>query len=313
MSQTTMSAVRRIRGRVTALAVAGTAIALLAPASATATTTTATAAGPARASSADPVAVLKYSAQERKAALAYWTPARIKAVGKSVDLGPTGPKTKTWRGTPLKTVGRLFFVNAGGADSWCTATAVKSANKSVVMTAAHCVRRGAAPDMTNIDMVFVPGYHKGKQPHGAFAVRAAATPRSFHTDSVNDMAALTVDADRKGRKLTDVVGATPIAFNRPVGGTVHSFGYPASSPQLGEELLYSTGKAKKEHGLQYIPGDMTGGSSGGPWLTDFDTATGKGTLVSVNSAMDSFTPTKGYGEIFGSTAKKVYERAARSA
>ncbi|GLF95089.1 trypsin-like serine peptidase [Streptomyces yaizuensis] len=310
MSRTTPSpsrfVIRRIRGRATALAVAGTALALLAPATATAV------ADQTRAAAADPVSVLNYTAKERKAALAYWTPARIKAVGRSVDLGPTGPKTKPWKGTTLKTVGRLFFVNANGADTWCTATAVKSANKSVVMTAAHCVRRGSAPDMTNVDMVFVPAYHKGKQPYGAFAVRAAATPRSFDTQSVNDMAALTVDADKKGRKLTDVVGATPIAFDRPVGGTIHSFGYPATSPQRGEELLYVTGKAKKERGQQFIPSDMTGGSSGGPWLAGFDTTTGKGTLVSVNSSMDSFTPTKGYGEIFGAIAKKVYDRAQKA-
>ncbi|MER6916129.1 peptidase [Streptomyces sp. NPDC000594] len=311
MTQTTTSAARRIRGRAAALVVAGTALALLAPASVTATATAATTDSARAATAADPVSVLKFTAKERKEALAYWTPARIKAVGKSVDLGPTGPRTKTWRGTPLSTVGRLFFITAKG-PSWCSATAVKSANKSAVMTAAHCVRLGSAPDMTNIDMVFVPGYHKGKQPHGAFAVRAVATPRSWQKESVNDMAALTVDTDKKGRKLTDVVGGQSIAFNRAVGGTIHSFGYPATSPQLGEELLYVSGKAKKENGRQFIPSDMTGGSSGGPWLADFNTTSGKGTLVSVNSSLDSFTPTKMYGEVFGATAKKVYDRAQKA-
>jgi len=64
------------------------------------------------AAAAGPVSVLKFTVKERKDALAYWTPARMKAVGKSVDLGPTGPKAKPWTGTELKTVGRLFFVNA---------------------------------------------------------------------------------------------------------------------------------------------------------------------------------------------------------
>ncbi|MFI6698235.1 trypsin-like serine peptidase [Streptomyces sp. NPDC050509] len=156
--------------------------------------------GQARAAAADPVSVLKYTAKERKGALAHWTPARVKAVGKSVDLGPTGPKAKPYRGTPLKTVGRLFFVNANGADTWCTATAVKSANKSAVMTAAHCVRRGSSPYNTSTDMVFVPGYSKGRMPYGTFAVRSAATPRAWVADSTDDLAALTVDTDKKGRK-----------------------------------------------------------------------------------------------------------------
>ncbi|WP_405797357.1 trypsin-like serine peptidase [Streptomyces sp. NBC_01506] len=295
MSETSTSLIRRLRGRVMGLAVAGTALVLAAPISATAAT--------------DPVSVLKFTAKERQEALAYWTPARIKAVGKSVDLGPTGPKAKPWPGTAIKTVGRLFFVNSRGADTWCTATAVKSANRSAVMTAAHCVRRGSSPDNTNFSMVFVPGYSQGKMPYGAFAVRTAATPRTWETDSTNDMSALVVDKDKNGRKLTDVVGSQSIAFNRPVGGSVSAFGYSATRPQLGEKLLRCVGTAKKEHGTQVIPCDMTGGASGGPWLADFNATTGKGVLISVNGSLDSMTPTKMYGEVLGATAKKVYDRA----
>ncbi|MFE3598448.1 trypsin-like serine peptidase [Streptomyces sp. NPDC059142] len=305
MSETATPPIRRLRGRAVGFAVVGTALALAAPLPATAAT------GRPRAASADPVSVLPYTAKERKEALAYWTTARMKAVGKSVDLGPTGPKAKPWKGTALKTVGRLFFVNASGADTWCTATAVKSANRSAVMTAAHCVRRGSSPGNTNILMVFVPGYDKGGKPHGTFAVRTAVTPRSWENDSVDDVSALVVDADRSGRKLTDVVGSQNIAFNRPVGGTVSVFGYSATRPQLGEELLRCVGKPKKEQGAQAIPCDLTGGASGGPWLADFKGTTGKGVLVSVNASLDSLTPTKMYGEILGATAKKVYDRAQR--
>lgn len=305
MHQTPPSLIRRQRALATVLAVAGTALGLAAPIPATA------AGGQARAASPAPVSVLKYTAGERKQALAYWTPARIKAVGTSVDLGPTGPKAKPWRGTAMNTVGRLFFVNSRGSDSWCTATAVTSANRSVAMTAAHCVRRGSAPDFSNTAMVFVPGYSKGKQPYGAFAVRTVLTPRTWEKESTNDMAALVVDAGKGGRKLTDVVGSQRIDFDRPVGGTVSAFGYPATRPQLGEELLRCVGTAKKENGTQVIPCDMTGGSSGGPWLADFDAKAGEGVLVSVNSALDAMTPTKMYGEVFGATARKVYDQAQR--
>lgn len=303
MYRTSPSMIRRRRTSAILLTVAGTAIGLTAPAPATAATGQAPTASPA------PVSVLKYTKEDRGKAIGYWTPARIKAVGKSVDLGPTGPKSKPWRGTAMKTVGRLFFVNSRGFDSWCTATAVTSANRSVVMTAAHCVRRGASPDNTNTAMVFVPGYSNGRQPYGAFAVRTVVTPRSWEKESINDMAALVVDAGKDGRKLTDVVGGQRIAFNRPVGGTVSSFGYPATHPQLGEELLRCVGTAKKANGTQVIPCDMNGGSSGGPWLADFDAAAGKGVLVSVNSALDAMEPTKMYGEVFGATARKVYGQA----
>ncbi|WP_329384363.1 trypsin-like serine peptidase [Streptomyces sp. NBC_01716] len=304
MSETATSLIRRLRGRAVGLAAAGTALVLAVPVPATAVV------GQSRAA-AEPVSVMTYTAKERREALAYWTTARMKAVGKSVDLGPTGPKAKPYRGVALKTVGRLFFVNANGADTWCTATAVKSANRSAVMTAAHCVRRGSSPGNTNTTMVFAPGYGKGKQPYGAFAVRTAASPRAWVNDSTDDVSALVVDADKKGRKLTDVVGGQAIAFNRAVGGTVSALGYSATRPQRGEELLRCVGKAKKENGMQAIPCDMTGGSSGGPWLADFDTTTGKGVLVSVNGSLDALTPTKMYGEVLGATAKKVYNRAQK--
>ncbi|MER8223549.1 trypsin-like peptidase domain-containing protein [Streptomyces sp. NPDC094143] len=306
MPQPSFPAIRRVRGQAVVLAVAGTALALAAPLPATA------AKGQAPAAAADPVSVMAYTAKERRDALVYWSTARMKAVGKSVNLGPTGPKATPWRGATMKTVGRLFFVNANGSDTWCTATAVNSANRSVVMTAAHCVRKGSSPANTNSSMVFVPGYSKGKKPHGVFAVRAALTPRSWEQKSANDMAALVLDADKSGRKLTDVVGGQAVAFDRPVGGTVSSFGYPATDPQLGEELLRCVGTAKKETGMQAVPCDMSGGSSGGPWLADFDTATGKGVLVSVNGALDSMTPTKMYGEVLRAAAKSVYDRAQKS-
>ncbi|MFD3918742.1 hypothetical protein [Streptomyces sp. NPDC058595] len=86
----------------------------------------------------------------------------------------------------------------------------------------------------------------------------------------------------------------------------------ATRPQLGEELLRCVGTAKKEHGMQAIPCDMTGGSSGGPWPADFDTTTGKGVLVSVNASLDALTPAKMYGEVLGATEKKVFDRAQNS-
>lgn len=296
---TSLSATRRV----TLLTAAAAALCLAVPAPATAV------AVQTRPASAGPVSAMTYTAKERREALAYWTPARIKAVGRSVDLGPTGPKSKVWTGTPMKTVGRLFFVNSGGSDTWCTATAVKSANRSLVMTAGHCVRRGSSPANTSSTMVFVPGYNKGSRPYGAFAVRTVLTPRSWEENSTNDVSVLVVDADNNGRKLTDVVGGQAIAFNRAVGGTISSFGYPATHPQRGEQLLRCVGTAKKEDGTQVIPCDMTGGSSGGPWLADFNPTTGKGVLVSVNSALDSLQPTKMYGPVLGATAKAAYERA----
>ncbi|MCP9206659.1 trypsin-like serine peptidase [Streptomyces sp. NEAU-Y11] len=305
---------RRRNTALAALVGAGAALALTVPVSAVAAPGGGSPAPAAEKAAAPVVSTASYTVKQRRDALAYWTPARIKAVGESTDLGPTPPNVKPWKGTEMKTVGRLFFMNGDGEDSWCTATAVTSANRSVVMAAGHCVRRGSAPDFTYTEMVFVPGYHQGKQPYGAFPVRATLTPRTWAEESDNDVAALVVDADQQGRKLTDVVGGQAIAFDRPVGGTIRAFGYPASRPSLGEDLLHCTGTAKKapQAGEQVIPCGMTGGSSGGPWLADFDTTTGKGVLVSVNSHGEGLQDTeKMFGAVLGGTAKKVYDQAQR--
>lgn len=305
---------RRRTTALTTLVAAGAALAVTATVSAAVAAPGGGAAAPAAKAAAPVVSTVSYTATERREALAYWTPARIKAVGRATDLGPTNPNVTPWKGTELKTIGRLFFVNVNGDDSWCTATAVNSANRSVVMAAGHCVRRGSAPDFSHTDMVFVPGYHKGKQPYGAFAVRTSLTPRTWAEDSTNDLAALVVDADQQGRKLTDVVGGQAVAFNRPVGGTVRAFGYPASRPSRGEELLHCAGGAKKapQADEQVMPCGMAGGSSGGPWLADFNATTGKGVLVSVNSHGEGLeTGEKMYGPVLGATAKKVYDQAQR--
>ncbi|RLU81570.1 peptidase [Streptomyces griseocarneus] len=289
----------RLFGRLSAVALASAVVAVgAAPA-------------PAVAAAVSTTAEVTYTPQERTDALAYWTTARMREVSRSVDLGPTGPMTKEWKGAPVKTVGRLFFVNASGADTWCTATSVKSGNRSVVLAAAHCVRRGASPVNTNFTMVFVPGYsEKAQTPYGVFPVRATVTPSSWAEESVNDIAALTVDAV-KGQRLTDVVGGQQVAFDRKSGGTVTAFGYPATRPQRGESLLYCAGTATAAPGDEWrVPCDMTGGASGGPWLADFDAKTGLGTLVSVNSHGDALdNSTAMFGPVLNTPAREVHDRA----
>lgn len=267
---------------------------------------------PATATAAAPAtAEVTYTPRERQEALAYWTADRMRAVGESVDLGPTGPLTKEWQGAPVKTVGRLFFVNAAGDDTWCTATAVKSGNRSVVLAAGHCVRRGASPANTYVDLVFVPGYAKGaRAPYGVFPVRATVTPDSWARDARTDVAALTVDPV-KGKRLTDAVGGQQVAFDREPGGRVTAFGYPATRPQRGERLLSCTGPATAAPDDELrVPCDMSGGASGGPWLADFDAKSGLGTLVSVNSHGDALEhSTAMFGPRLGAAARAIHARA----
>ncbi|KNB51520.1 trypsin-like serine peptidase [Streptomyces caatingaensis] len=258
-------------------------------------------------------AQVAYTAAARKHALAYWTPERMRRTDLSVDLGRTGPRATPWKGVAMKTVGKLYFVNAKGADTWCTAAAVRSGNRSTVMAAAHCVRLSASPANTYTDLVFVPGYdRKDQRPYGVFPVRATVTPASWAAEGRTDIAALTVDPVRRTR-LVDAVGGQNVAFGRKPGGKVTAFGYPASRPERGQRLLACTGTAKAAPGdEQSVPCDMTGGASGGPWLAGLDARTGIGTLVSVNSHGDALEhSTTMSGPNLGAAARAVLDRAQK--
>ncbi|MDX2544707.1 trypsin-like serine peptidase [Streptomyces sp. WI04-05B] len=288
--------------------VSGLAIALLALAGPLA----APASPAAAASGTGQVSTVTYTAAERTAALSYWTIARMKQVSRDVDLGPTGPLSKPWTGKTIPSIGRLFFTDSDGLDTWCTASAVTSGNHSVIMTAAHCARLGSSPVNTHSDIVFAPGYAKGKTPYGRYAVKTTVTPRSWAEDTVNDVAAMVVATPAYGKQLTDAVGAQKIAFGRPAGLKVTSFGYPATSPQRGEQLLYCAGTTQSApEGEQRVPCDLGGGASGGPWLAGFDSATGKGTVVSVNSHGEGHGGTPMYGPTLDKTARAVYDTAQR--
>ena len=96
------------------------------------------------------------------------------------------------------------------------------------------------------------------------------------------------------------------------GTTVHAFGYPAAGRYKGKDLTYCAGPTFLD---QYngdatlgIACNMTGGSSGGPWLSGFNESTGSGTLSSLNSYGYSGIKNM-YGPKFNATTQAVYNAA----
>jgi hypothetical protein len=57
---------------------------------------------------------------------------------------------------------------------------------------------------------------------------------------------------------------------------------------------------------------MTAGSSGGPWMTTFDAATGRGTITSLSSFKYSDDQRTMYGPYLGDAAKALYTMAGRA-
>ncbi|MBC9728205.1 serine protease [Streptomyces sp. TRM68367] len=218
----------------------------------------------------------------------------------------------TGGGAVVQTAGRVFFTYQGRTAS-CSGNAVTSANKSTVMTAGHCVKLEGS---WHTNWVFVPGYHDGQAPYGKWAAsKTLSTPQWTASEDINYDVGAAVVAPLDGKELTDVVGGQGLAFNTGYNKTMYAFGFPAAAPYDGEKFIYCSGTTYRDfllsddHGLTC---DMTGGSSGGPWFTQFDEATGKGLQSSVNSFKYNFLPTAMYGPYFGADAQKLYQTAESS-
>ncbi|MGW5259350.1 trypsin-like serine peptidase [Microbispora sp. NPDC004025] len=245
--------------------------------------------------------------------------ARTMAVGAAAYVSSrTSGSPWTAGGTVAKTTGRVFFTVTAGSDAGrnasCSGTAVTSANKSVVITAGHCVKLNGA---FHANWVFVPGYDQGDRPDGTWPATTLLTTSQWNSgENMNYDLAAAVVAPQGGKSLTDVVGGQGVAFNQPRGRQTYAFGYPAGAPYDGSKLVYCGGRtfddylSSQDQGLSC---GMTGGSSGGPWFVRFDPDTGSGLLNSVNSFKYNFASYWMFGPYFGPEAEAVYNAAQKTA
>ncbi|WP_433326624.1 trypsin-like serine peptidase [Spirillospora sp. CA-294931] len=225
--------------------------------------------------------------------------------------GASGGALWTGGGVVARTTGKVFFT-IGGRDSLCSAGTVRSANRDVVVTAAHCVKPPGQGWAEN--WIFVPGYRDGASPYGGFTARRIFAPDQWTRDGNGDFdVAFVALSPADGRHVVDAVGGLPITFGGPDGQPAHAFGYPSAAPYNGERLAYCDGRPARDpnaatagRGLRC---DMTRGSSGGPWLTGFDPSTGGGTVASVSSFKYANDGGTLYGPRFGDAVRRLYERA----
>jgi V8-like Glu-specific endopeptidase len=222
---------------------------------------------------------------------------RARKRGRLVQNGPWGG---TFNTNPNLQIGKLYFdVQPGPGVRWshCSATAVNSENRSLVMTAGHCVYDPSTGAWSE-DLRFCPGYERGCGLGVWRARHIFTTPGWYRSGSwADDTAVVLVNPNASGN-LVDVVGGQGITFNENVGLDRHAFGYPAADSRWpryrydGEDLIYCRGRDRYSAGNLIIGCTMTGGSSGGPWLSGFD-STGLGYLNGVNSHKPGPRPQSG--------------------
>jgi hypothetical protein len=171
------------------------------------------------------------------------------------------PSATTFGGTP--TAGALFITGLFPLHI-CTASVVRSANRSVIVTAAHCIRSG-----TGEGYEFAPGFHDGKAPYGMWRVKAAYAAPGWirHFNTHDDFAFLVVEprtVNGKLRRLQDVTGANILGYTPTPGTIVTAIGYPLG---IGGSPVHCTVPTRR-HGSfsEFNCNGFADGTSGGPWL-----------------------------------------------
>ncbi|WP_246128021.1 trypsin-like serine peptidase [Amycolatopsis rhizosphaerae] len=173
-------------------------------------------------------------------------------------------------------VGALF----SGDSHFCTASVIHSPAGNVVLTAAHCLSDGSGAEVRE-DLTFVPGYHDGAEPVGRWTVTETVIPAGWSSDSDPDLdfAFLIVHQDGNPASVESVAGANLLGHNRGFSHEVTVSGYPDS--QDAPLVCHSTSSEFTTYQEQVACPGFTNGTSGGPWVTDVDPATGYGTVIGV--------------------------------
>ncbi|MFF1408682.1 trypsin-like serine peptidase [Streptomyces sp. NPDC058289] len=193
-------------------------------------------------------------------------------------------------------VGALF---AGGLHGghFCTASVVRSEDRDVIATAAHCL---GSLDTT----YFAPGYRDGEAPYGLWKLTGmyAAPSWTDGEDPDADIAFATV-APLDGRQLEDLVGGFPVAAEQPADARVSIVGYPSRE----ESPLYCANATTlfSETQRRIECPDLSGGTSGSPWLVD-------GALAGVLGGYEGggTVPEVSYSAVMGDRAVELYREAA---
>jgi hypothetical protein len=230
-----------------------------------------------------------------------------------------------------KASGKVYFVMGTSAYICSGAVVTDSrAGYSLVLTAGHCAYDETAHQFAT-NWLFIPQFDSNPTytcANTAFGCWTAdalvvhngyASAASYNTQAtLHDYAIAVVGgggkADSDDFQLDATVGSFGINFNAvPDGTQTYAFGYPAAGKYHGADLTYCAGPVGSDplngNRTYRLGCDMTGGSSGGPWLTGFNASTGDGTLTSVNSYTYSSVKNKMHGPKFDSRTQAVFTAA----
>jgi V8-like Glu-specific endopeptidase len=217
------------------------------------------------------------------------------------------------RGIPFDgtaAVGALFTRTSTGAlgRHFCTASVVNSPGENLLITAAHCMAGRSLSPATGV--VFAPGYHNGKFPHGTWIIRTVYVDTAWvkNQNPNDDVAFLT--AGRPGTRIQRHTGAETLVVGQRPPQLVQVIGYPDGE----SKPITCTARARKFDGGHQMVFDCDGytdGTSGGPFLAHVDLKTGDGWVIGVIGGYQQGgdSPNISYSPRFYTAIQDLYETA----
>src|SRR3569833_1193236 len=207
-----------------------------------------------------------------------------------------------------KRVGALFSHDTQG-DHFCTASAVDSPQRNLIVTAAHCVHSGKGGGYVG-DLVFVPGYRRGNAQYGVRKVKAQFVDKRWAEDSDPDLdVGFAVLEPLNGKNFGDVLGSNLLGIDQGFTNLVRVTGYPTSSDEPGTCINRTTRELKYQ--LRFACNGYAPGTSGSPWLTHYDPKTKRGEVVGVIGGyqLGGDEDAVSYSAYFDDDVRRLYERA----
>jgi len=180
------------------------------------------------------------------------------------------------RAYPYRTVGKLFF-SINGVPYLCSASVIQ---RRIVATAGHCVHSGNLATGFYSDFVFVPAYRDGSAPFKSWNWRVVTTTLAWATGNgevpnAADYAMIEFDDQPLTTggapvRLGNVTGWLGWQTNSLIPNHTSKLGYPCNldACQKMQNVMSNSFQATEPNNVEY-GSDARGGSSGGPWVQNF--------------------------------------------
>jgi len=210
-------------------------------------------------------------------------------------------------GTVLR-VGALFDHDDAG-EHFCTASVVTSPGKDLLITAAHCLNPGNGTGNRS-DIVFIPDYRDGSEPYGIWVPeRLIVAPQWASSADPDYDVGFVVLQPHDGQNIEQVLGGNKLGFDTGFQQLVRVTGYPSD----GDAPITCVNWTSQHSGtqLEFDCAGYSDGTSGSPWVTNFDPATRTGTIVGIIGGYQEGgdTPSVSYSAYLSDGIRQLYEQA----